>query len=82
MICCGIPKETAFERLIPNGAIIDPPTNAELRMDMEDDAFNLPFDDMELEETRWRGQRIDIESDPDNLAYDEEDEDISGPLDF
>lgn len=80
MICCGIPKETAFERLIPNGAIIDPPTDAELRMDLEEDTFNYPFDDVELEESRWRGQRIDIEADPDNLAYDEDD--ASGPLDF
>jgi len=80
MICCGVPKETAFDRLIPNGAIIDPPTDAELRMDLEEDTFNYPFDDVELEETRWRGQRIDIEADPDNLAYDEDD--ASGSLDF
>lgn len=80
MICSDIPKETAFERLIPNGAIIDPPTNAELRMDLEEDTFNFPFDDLELEESRWRGQRIDIEADPDNLAYEEDDN--SGPLDF
>jgi len=80
MICSDIPKETAFERLIPNGAIIDPPTDAEFRMDLEEDTFNYPFDDMELEESRWRGQRIDIEADPDNLAYEEDDN--SGPLDF
>lgn len=80
MICSDIPKETAFERLIPNGAIIDPPTDAELRMDLEEDTFNYPFDDMELEEARWREQRIDIEADPDNLAYEEDVN--SGLLDF
>jgi len=47
---------------------------------LEEDTLNFPFDDMELEESRWRGQRIDIETDPDNLAYEEDDN--SGPLDF
>jgi len=80
MICSDIPKEIAFAHLIPGGTMVEP-TMAELQMDMEEEPFSSPFEDMELEETRWRGQRIDIETDPDNLAY-EEDNDSSGPLDF
>lgn len=80
MICSDIPKEVAFEHLIPGGTMVEP-TMAELQMDMEEKPFTSPFDDMELEESRWRGQRIDIEVDPDNLAYDA-DNDSSGLIDF
>ena len=79
MICSDIPKEIAFAQLIPGGTMVEP-TRAELQMDMEEEPFSSPFEDMELEESRWRGQRIDIETDPDNLAYEEDDN--SGPLDF
>lgn len=79
MICSNIPKEIAFAHLIPSGTMVES-TMAELQMDMEEEPFSSPFEDMELEESRWRGQRIDVETDPDNLTYEEDGD--SGPLDF
>jgi len=69
MITAGTPKEVAFDCLTPIGkdqiGVYVP--------DMDDNVDDDPFEEQVLENDRWRGQRIDIEGDPDNTAYDDED---------
>lgn len=68
MICLGVPKEVAFERLTPGSSF-----SLEDYIPGVDDAWeDDPFEDQVLENDRWHGQRIDIEGDPDNTAYDDE----------
>lgn len=82
-ICMGVPKEAAFEQLLPMGdAQESDDINYEEAMKMEEFYHNDSIERMAEEDERWAGRRIDIEIDLDNVAYDEDDLSYHGPLDF
>lgn len=82
-ICMGVPKEVAFDQLLPMGGVQEPDdVDYEEEMKMEEYYRNDSIESMAEEDERWAGQRIDIDIDPDNAAYDEEDLGYHGPLDF
>lgn len=82
-ICMGVPKEEAFEQLLPMGDVQEPDdVDYEEEMKMEEYYRNDSIERMAEEDARWAGQRIDLEGDPDNAAYDEDDLGYHGPLDF
>lgn len=82
-ICMGVPKEEAFEQLLPMGGVqeLDDVDYVE-EMKMEEYYRDDSIERMAEEDEHWAGQRIDVEVDPDNAVYDEEDLGYHGPLDF
>ncbi len=79
----NIPMEIALATVMPpvpnsEGIAEDMAFEAEMA-EIEDNEFYDAFEDWARQETDWNGENIAKESDPDNLAYEDDD---SGPLDF
>lgn len=68
LICQGLPKEEAFAMIIPFGDF-DMDDAVPSDEEQEEEWQHTAFDRMADEETAWRNRRIDIEYDPDNIAY-------------
>jgi len=78
-ICCGVPKEYAFERLLPAGDMDIDPCDPE---EEEDWGKYDSIENMAEEEALWKNIRIDLEPDEENLAYEIDDADDPGLFDF